>query len=138
MAYIDADLARRCDPAHSADLGAFMALLSSFRQLARVVASGQLGARSRVDEMDGWWFGFFSYLASGPPPDRLEQLLALAGPASCTSWAATRRSWPTPPPAGSWPAAATARRWSRRSASSRPGCPRPTWGAPATSWCGAW
>ena len=78
IAYIDADLARRCDPAHSADLGAFMALLSSFRQLARVVASGQLGGRSRVDEMDGWWFGFFSYLASGPPPDRLEQLLALA------------------------------------------------------------
>jgi hypothetical protein len=78
VAYIEADLARRSDPAYSADLGAFMALLSSFRQLARIVASGQLGARSRVDEMDGWWFGFFSYLASGPPPDRLEQLLALA------------------------------------------------------------
>ena len=78
VAYIDADLARRSDPAYSADLGAFMALLSSFRQLARIVASGQLGSRSRVDEMDGWWFGFFSYLASGPPPDRLEQLVALA------------------------------------------------------------
>jgi len=78
IAYVEGDLARRSDPAHSADLGAFMALLSSFRQLARVVASGQLGGRSRVDEMDGWWFGFFSYLASGPPPDRLEQLVALA------------------------------------------------------------
>jgi uncharacterized NAD(P)/FAD-binding protein YdhS len=78
VAYIEADLARRSDPAYSADLGAFMALLSSFRQLARIVASGQLGSRSRVDEMDGWWFGFFSYLASGPPPDRLEQLVALA------------------------------------------------------------
>jgi len=77
IAYVEGDLARRSDPAHSADLGAFMALLSSFRQLARVVASGQLGGRSRVDEMDGWWFGFFSYLASGPPPDRLEQIVAL-------------------------------------------------------------
>ncbi len=78
LTYIEADLDRRSDPGYSADLGAFMALLSSFRQLARIVASGQLGSRSRVEEMDGWWFGFFSYLASGPPPDRLEQLVALA------------------------------------------------------------
>jgi hypothetical protein len=27
---------------------------------------------------DGWWHGYFSYLASGPPPDRLEELLALS------------------------------------------------------------
>ncbi len=44
---IEADVARRSNPAYSADLGAFMALLSSFRQLPRIVASGQLGARSR-------------------------------------------------------------------------------------------
>ena len=75
---IEADLDRRSDPGYSADLGAFMALLSSFRQLPRIVASGQLGARSRVEQMDGWWFGFFSFIASGPPPDRLDQLVALA------------------------------------------------------------
>ncbi len=78
VAYIEADVARRSNPDHSADLGAFMALLSTFRQLPRIVGSGRLGARSRVSEVDGWWFGFFSFIASGPPPDRLEQLLALS------------------------------------------------------------
>ncbi|MEV6239941.1 FAD/NAD(P)-binding protein [Lentzea sp. NPDC051838] len=61
--YVGADVARRSDPRHSADLGAFLALLSVY---------GQLGAS------DGWWHGYFSYLASGPPPDRLEELLALS------------------------------------------------------------
>ncbi|MGW4206437.1 FAD/NAD(P)-binding protein [Lentzea sp. NPDC004789] len=61
--YVEADVARRSNPRYSADLGAFLALLSVY---------GQLGAS------DGWWHGYFSYLASGPPPDRLEELLALS------------------------------------------------------------
>ncbi|TWP50499.1 adenylate cyclase [Lentzea tibetensis] len=64
--YVTADVRRRSDPAHSADLGAFMALLSVYGQLPRL---GELG---------DWWHGFFSYVASGPPPVRLEQLLALS------------------------------------------------------------
>ncbi|KJK49718.1 adenylate cyclase [Lentzea aerocolonigenes] len=65
-AYIEADVARRSDPRHSADLGAFLALLSVYGQMAQVMPH------------DGWWHGYFSYLASGPPPDRLEELLALS------------------------------------------------------------
>jgi hypothetical protein len=59
-------VARRSDPRHSADLGAFLALLSVYGQLAGLMP------------FDGWWHGYFSYLASGPPPDRLEELLALS------------------------------------------------------------
>ncbi|MFI8987879.1 FAD/NAD(P)-binding protein [Streptomyces antimycoticus] len=63
---IEADLARRHNPAHSPDLAVFLALLSVYGQLIRL---GDIG---------GWWHGFFSYLASGPPGPRLEQLLALS------------------------------------------------------------
>ncbi|MFF7654124.1 FAD/NAD(P)-binding protein [Streptomyces sp. NPDC007983] len=66
--YIEADLARRHDPAHSTDLAVFLALLSVYGQLTRL---GDLGD-------GGWWHGFFSHLASGPPGPRLEQLLALS------------------------------------------------------------
>ncbi len=76
--HIEADLARRSDPFYSADLGAFSALLTSFGQLSRVVASGHLVPRSRTEDFDGWWFGFFSFLASGPPAHRLRELLALS------------------------------------------------------------
>ncbi|MEU7179223.1 MULTISPECIES: FAD/NAD(P)-binding protein [Streptomyces] len=64
--YIEADLARRHDPAHSPDLAVFHALLSVYGQLIRIGDRGP------------WWHGFFSYLASGPPGPRLRQLLALS------------------------------------------------------------
>ncbi|MFJ9418142.1 FAD/NAD(P)-binding protein [Streptomyces sp. NPDC101227] len=64
--YIEADLARRHDPAHSPDLAVFLALLSVYGQLTRIGDRGP------------WWHGFFSYLASGPPGPRLRQLLALS------------------------------------------------------------
>lgn len=64
--YITADLDRRHDPAHSEDLAVFLGLLSVYGQLMRL---GDIG---------GWWHGFFSYLASGPPGPRLHQLLALS------------------------------------------------------------
>ncbi|MFJ5119885.1 FAD/NAD(P)-binding protein [Kitasatospora sp. NPDC088548] len=76
--YITADADRRADPAHSADLGAFLALLSLFGQVPRILASGRLTARSVGEEVDEWFFGYFSYLASGPPGFRLRQLLALS------------------------------------------------------------
>ncbi|OLR91994.1 FAD/NAD(P)-binding protein [Actinokineospora bangkokensis] len=77
-AYVRADIARRADPAHSADMGAFLGLLFAFAQIARVVASGRLTDDALIDDVDTWWFGFFSYFASGPPAPRLEQLLALS------------------------------------------------------------
>jgi hypothetical protein len=76
--YVSQDVARRADPAHSADLGAFLALLSLYGNLARLAATGALTARSVARDLDGWWQGFFSFLASGPPGFRLRQLLALS------------------------------------------------------------
>ncbi|MEU9702035.1 FAD/NAD(P)-binding protein [Streptomyces sp. NPDC047981] len=64
--YIAAGLARRRDPAHSADLALSHALLAVYGQLARL---GDLGP---------WWHGFYSSLASGPPSSRLRDLLALS------------------------------------------------------------
>ncbi|MFJ9888622.1 FAD/NAD(P)-binding protein [Streptomyces sp. NPDC091287] len=64
--YITADLTRRHDPSHSEDLAVFLGLLTAYAQLVRL---GDIG---------GWWHGFFSYLASGPPGPRLQQLLALS------------------------------------------------------------
>jgi hypothetical protein len=76
--YVTADLDRRSDPRYSADLGAFLALLSAYAQLPAIVASGRLDPASRLDRLEGWWTGFFSFFASGPPGDRLRQLLALS------------------------------------------------------------
>lgn len=76
--YIRADADRRADPAHSADLGAFLALLSLYGHLPALLATRRLSARSTGRELDGWWSGFFSFLASGPPGFRLRELLALA------------------------------------------------------------
>ncbi|MFH8492846.1 FAD/NAD(P)-binding protein [Streptomyces coeruleorubidus] len=76
--HIAQDVARREDPEFSADLGAFLALLSVYGQLPRLVAAGRLTARSVAERLDGWWHGFFSFLASGPPGFRLRQLLALS------------------------------------------------------------
>ncbi|MFI9153467.1 FAD/NAD(P)-binding protein [Streptomyces sp. NPDC053367] len=64
--YIERDLTRRHDPRHSPDLAVFLALLSVYGQLVRL---GDIG---------GWWHGFFSCLASGPPGPRLRQMLALS------------------------------------------------------------
>ncbi|SDS97005.1 FAD-NAD(P)-binding [Friedmanniella luteola] len=75
--YVRADLARRQDVAFSADLGAFHALLAVLPVLGPALASPQMDPRSLVQEFLGWFMGFFSFYASGPPPDRLEQLLAL-------------------------------------------------------------
>ena len=72
------DLARCTDPRRSAELGAFFALLECFPGLARVLASPRLDPRATLDEFEGWWFLLFSSFASGPPPARLRQLLALA------------------------------------------------------------
>jgi hypothetical protein len=76
--HIEADLARRADPAYSADLAAFNALLVGFGQVGQVAGTGRLTARSLQEDANGWWFSFFSYYASGPPAPRLRQLLALS------------------------------------------------------------
>jgi hypothetical protein len=75
--HVEAVLDRCADPAFSADLGAVTAMLSVFRHLPLAVATGKLDPASQAVDLDGWWFGFFSYLGSGPPAPRLRELLAL-------------------------------------------------------------
>ncbi|MEU9862340.1 FAD/NAD(P)-binding protein [Streptomyces sp. NPDC047971] len=67
--HIARDLARSHDPGHSPDLAVFTALLSVYGHLVRLGDTG---------DPHGWWHGFFSFLASGPPGPRLHQLLALS------------------------------------------------------------
>ncbi|WP_432520269.1 FAD/NAD(P)-binding protein [Kineococcus sp. SYSU DK006] len=77
-AHVAADVERRADPRHSPDAAVFAALLSCYATVAELTRRGLLEARSAAVDVDGWWHGFFSYVASGPPPQRLRQLLALA------------------------------------------------------------
>ena len=76
--HIEADRARRADPAFSADLGAFYALLVGFGQVVQVLGSGRMTPRTVAEDVNGRWYSFFSYYASGPPAARLDQLLALS------------------------------------------------------------
>ncbi|MFF7903692.1 FAD/NAD(P)-binding protein [Streptomyces sp. NPDC088817] len=76
--YLRDVLDRGSDPHHSADLGATHGLLAVFGQLPALLGSGRFSARSRAQDVDGWWAGFFNHLASGPPPRRTRELLALA------------------------------------------------------------
>jgi uncharacterized NAD(P)/FAD-binding protein YdhS len=51
-----------------------LALRGPLRQL---LVHGVLTTRSFRDDVDGWFTGFSSYIATGPPPSRIEELLAL-------------------------------------------------------------
>jgi len=75
--YVADDLVRHVDPDHTAELGAFVALLSVYAQVAELAGGGALSARSRAYDLS-WWQNLFSSLASGPPGPRLRQLLALS------------------------------------------------------------
>jgi hypothetical protein len=76
--YITGNVARHGDPAHSGDLGLFNGLLVTFGVLLDAVNSGRLTARSHAEDLGGWFRGVFSYYASGPPPQRLRELVALS------------------------------------------------------------
>ncbi len=76
-AHIAQDLRHRTSPEHSATLALFLTALHVYLSLAEIPGE-RWNARSRVELLPGRWHGFFSYLASGPPGHRLEELLALA------------------------------------------------------------
>ncbi|MGW7329473.1 FAD/NAD(P)-binding protein [Streptomyces sp. NPDC054840] len=76
--HIAADVARRGEGAHSADLGAVWGLKSVSGQLATILGTGRLSARSEANDVAGWWKGFFDYVCSGPPSPRARQLVALS------------------------------------------------------------
>jgi hypothetical protein len=74
---IETDLLRRADPRYSPDLAVFNALLSVYTVLSVAITQGRLSDEDRVRHVETEWHGFFSFVASGPPPRRLEELLAL-------------------------------------------------------------
>jgi hypothetical protein len=75
--WIEEDLLRRADAQYSADLAVFNALLSVYSVLSVAITEGRLSDQDRVRHVETEWHGFFSFVASGPPPRRLEELLAL-------------------------------------------------------------
>lgn len=76
-AHIAQDLRQRTSPEHSATQALFMTVLFSYLSLTEVPVH-RWNARSRTSTLPGQWHRTFSYLASGPPGHRLEELLALA------------------------------------------------------------
>ncbi|MTD16641.1 hypothetical protein GIS00_22145 [Nakamurella sp. YIM 132087] len=77
VGYIEADLVRRADAHFSQDAAVFDALLSVYMVLAEAVVSQRISPQDRVRNVEGTFHGLFSFLASGPPPQRLRELLAL-------------------------------------------------------------
>ncbi|WTW99574.1 FAD/NAD(P)-binding protein [Streptomycetaceae bacterium NBC_01309] len=75
--HMAADLARRSDPRFSADLAVIHALLGAYGVVARLLAAGRIADRAQLHELPDF-HGFFSYIASGPPGPRLEEMSALA------------------------------------------------------------
>ncbi|MET0967354.1 MAG: FAD/NAD(P)-binding protein, partial [Nakamurella sp.] len=75
--YIRSDVSRRADSYYSQDAAVFDALLAVYGVLAMALTSGKVSATDRVRFVEGQFHGFFSFLASGPPPRRLAELLAL-------------------------------------------------------------
>jgi FAD-NAD(P)-binding len=76
--HIRTDLRLRSAPEHSATLGLFSSLLFAMFDLGSIVDSPKWSAGSRLHDLPVWWLNLFSYIASGPPPRRLEELLALS------------------------------------------------------------
>lgn len=75
--HVEADLRRRADPTFSPDAAVFDALLAVYGALAGALREGRIGPADRVRFVEDRVQGLFSFLASGPPPRRLAELLAL-------------------------------------------------------------
>jgi hypothetical protein len=75
--HVETDLRRRADPDFSADAAVFDALLTVYGVLNQLVTQGLIAPADRIRFIEGDFHGFFSFLASGPPPRRLAELLAL-------------------------------------------------------------
>lgn len=77
VTHVADDLARRQDPAHSSDRAVFEVLVGIYVALGELIAQGRIGAEDRTRLVEGEFKSFFSFIASGPPPRRLAELLAL-------------------------------------------------------------
>lgn len=77
LGHIATDLRQRTRQEYSATMALFLTALYAFMAIAEI-APERWNARSRIHSLPHTWFGMFSYLASGPPGHRLEELIALA------------------------------------------------------------
>ncbi len=75
--YVRGDLDRAADPSYSQDSARFHALVGAYYVVRELVAQGEFSAEDRIQNFDAGLHGLFSFIASGPPPERLENLLAL-------------------------------------------------------------
>nr|WP_306428137.1 MULTISPECIES: FAD/NAD(P)-binding protein [unclassified Brevibacterium] len=69
-------LDRAADPHFAQDAALFTGLVSAYFTLREFIAQGFFDPEQTA-RIDTVLHGFFSYIASGPPPERLENLLAL-------------------------------------------------------------
>lgn len=74
--HIRDDLAARTDPDRSETLALFLSLLRVYTEIGRLVPTDRFDDAS-LRQLSGWWHEFFSFVDSGPPPHRLQELLAL-------------------------------------------------------------
>ncbi|MEY9934254.1 hypothetical protein ABH926_008919 [Catenulispora sp. GP43] len=77
-AYVEADLERRLDATYSADMGVVHAVESVLEQLTLPACLSRLKPRDVRYEIDGHLTSLAKETGSGPPPDRLRQLVALS------------------------------------------------------------
>ncbi|WFR84239.1 FAD/NAD(P)-binding protein [Arthrobacter sp. Y-9] len=76
LRHVEEDLRLRSDPSHSEQTALFTGFLYAYFSLGTLVPVERLSA-SALAEINEWWHGFFSFIDSGPPPHRLEEMLAL-------------------------------------------------------------
>jgi uncharacterized NAD(P)/FAD-binding protein YdhS len=74
--YIARDLELRNGGDNPETLALFIALLKVYMEMGRILPAERLNTRSQ-QQIQGWWHGFFSFVDSGPPPRRLQEMLAV-------------------------------------------------------------
>lgn len=75
--YILNDLYVREAEEHSETLALFWGILASVVVIGDLLGHPNWSAETRSRTLPHWWHGFFSYVDSGPPAERLELILAL-------------------------------------------------------------
>jgi len=76
LRHVEEDLRLRTEAAHSEQTALFTGFLQAYFALGTLVPVERLSA-SALAEINEWWHGFFSFIDSGPPPHRLQEILAL-------------------------------------------------------------
>ncbi|NIY62262.1 FAD/NAD(P)-binding protein [Streptomyces malaysiensis] len=76
--FVRAHLARIDDPRCSVDSAVALGFFSVYDIFGKLLRARRLSASSIVRDVDGWLHGLFSHVTSGPPPERLAQLAAMA------------------------------------------------------------